>query len=659
MIQIHHLITAGSISLRLISVFAGSIVLLTVVPHINPWTMSHVSTEYQGLETLIQIQLQPLNWLVKLNIKMLILSITICFSISLFLQSVRQALISFFCLPQVTKRLLVIILFLFTIWPLSKGWSTILYLICGSSSICLITIGVYPILRWMADQSRLSRGAHQFWHFFSKQNSLTFSTLIFLLTLFLTNLGSYYLFDRIPHVTDSVVQLFHGRIFASGKLYAPEPELNEFFDFNPLMIMKNGKWYSVFPPGHILMITLGVLIGFPWLVNPILGSATVVLIYFLGKEIYDETTGRLAGILACFCSFLLVISSGFMNHATALFCGTLFALFFARAIRSQKCLDSLIAGIGLGWMASTRPFTAALVSIPFCIYSVILITKKPRMYLVSFLTLTTTVLLTIVMLLSYNYVTNGNPMLFGYVVQFTEGHNPGFGKSPPGHTAHTPLRGLAHSFDRLNFLNLRLFEWPIPSLIFVLVLFLSGMINRWDLLMVSVLITLAFGYFFYWYSVGSNLIPRFLYESVSALVLLTVRGLIYTPKFVQDILQIIVTERLMKITLIFILILCFSVMVGLYIPSIQKYYAKDFYTHIKIAPLQAARAKKISNAIIFVDQKYYRGVFPKNHPLLTGDIIFAIDRGDRNQLLMDQYPNRKFYRSEGKNLEKITSCTPN
>jgi hypothetical protein len=61
--------------------------------------MSHVSTEYQGLETLIQIQLQPLNWLVKLNIKMLILSIAICFSISLFLQSVRQALISFFCLP--------------------------------------------------------------------------------------------------------------------------------------------------------------------------------------------------------------------------------------------------------------------------------------------------------------------------------------------------------------------------------------------------------------------------------------------------------------------------------------------------------------------------------------------------------------------------------
>ena len=547
----HDLTTASLTSLRLALVFAGSIILLTVVPHIDPWTMSHVSTEYQGLETLIQIQPQPPNWLVKLSIKTLILSIVVCFSISLFFQSVRQALNAFFLSPQVTQRLFVIMLFLFTMWPLSKGWSTILYLIYGSGGTCLIIIGIYPILRWMADQSWLSKIAHQLWHFISKQSSLTFSTLIFLLALFLTNLGSYYLFDRMLHVTDSVVQLFHSRIFALGRLYAPEPELKEFFDFNPLMIMKGGKWYSVVPPGHILMVTLGVLIGLPWLTNPILGSATVVLIYFLGKEIYDETTGKLAGILACSCSFLLVMSSGFMNHATALFCGTLFALFFARTTHRQQWPDSLIAGIGLGWMASTRPFTAVLVSIPFCIYSIILIIKKPRTYLVCFLTLSITVLLIIAMLLSYNYVTNGNPMLFGYVVQFTEEHNPGFGKNPPGQTVHTPSRGLVLSFDRLNFLNLRLFEWPIPSLIFALVLFLSGVKDRWDLLMGSVLVMLACGYFFYWYSVGSNLVPRFLYESVSALVLLTVRGLIYTPKFVQNILQITVTERLIRITLIF------------------------------------------------------------------------------------------------------------
>ena len=659
MIQVRYFVTASSISLRLILVFAGIMILLTVMPHVNPWTMLHVSTEYKGLETLIQIQFQPLNWPVNLNIKILVLSAAICCSIPLLFQSTRHVLICFFHRPQAAKRLLFVILFLYTLWPLSKGWSTILYLIFGSSGVCLVVIGIYPILQWMANQNRLSEIAQQFWCFISNRSSLTFSILIFMLTLFLTNLGSYYLFDRMPHVTDSVVQLFHGRTFATGRLYAPEPRLQEFFDFNPLMIMKEGKWYSVFPPGHILMLAFGVLIGFPWLVNPILGSTTVVLIYFLGKEIYDETTGRLAGILSCFCPFLLVMSSGFMNHTTSLFCGTLFVLFFARTTRNQKCLDSVISGLGLGWMASTRPFTATLISMPFCIYSVILIIKKPRIYLIRLLILATTVLLTIALLLSYNYATNGKPMLFGYVVQFTEGHNPGFGKSPPDHTAHTPLRGLVLSLDRLNFLNLRLFEWPIPSLTFVLILFLSGMADRWDLLMGSILVTLAFGYFFYWYSVGNNLIPRFLYESVAALVLLTARGLICTPKFLQEILQISVTGRAIKITLSFILILCFFAMVFLYIPPIQKYYADDFYTHIKIAPLQAVQAKGISNAVIFVDQKYYRSVFPQNHPLLTGDIIFAIDRGNRNQLLMNQYPNRKFYRSKGKYLEEITSYIPN
>ena len=105
--------------------------------------------------------------------------------------------------------------------------------------------------------------------------------------------------------------------------------------------------------------------------------------------------------------------------------------------------------------------------------------------------------------------------------------------------------------------------------------------------------------------------------------------------------------------------MCFTVTIGLYIIPTQKYYANDFYTHIKTDTLQATKAKKISNAIIFVNQRYYRSVFPQNHPLLTGDIVFAIDKGNRNQLLMDQYPNRKFYRSDGKNLEEITPYSPN
>ena len=96
MIQVRYFVTASSISLRLILVFAGIMILLTVMPHVNPWTMLHVSTEYKGLETLIQIQFQPLNWPVNLNIKILVLSAAICCSIPLLFQSTRHVLICFF-----------------------------------------------------------------------------------------------------------------------------------------------------------------------------------------------------------------------------------------------------------------------------------------------------------------------------------------------------------------------------------------------------------------------------------------------------------------------------------------------------------------------------------------------------------------------------------
>ena len=66
---------------------------------------------------------------------------------------------------------------------------------------------------------------------------------------------------------------------------------------------------------------------------------------------------------------------------------------------------------------------------------------------------------------------NGVPTLFGYIVQFGKSHNPGFGSGPDSKPAHTPQRGLMISLKDLNFLHMRLLGWPIPSLLFVALLF--------------------------------------------------------------------------------------------------------------------------------------------------------------------------------------------
>ena len=35
----------------------------------------------------------------------------------------------------------------------------------------------------------------------------------------------------------------------------------------------------------------------PWIVNPLMGSLSIITFYFIGKEIYDERTARIAALL--------------------------------------------------------------------------------------------------------------------------------------------------------------------------------------------------------------------------------------------------------------------------------------------------------------------------------------------------------------------------
>jgi hypothetical protein len=74
-----------------------------------------------------------------------------------------------------------------------------------------------------------------------------FLFIIFFTPLLATLFMSHFVFDQIPHVQDSIAQLFQAKIFASGRLYATSHPLREFFDYTHMI--NNGKWYSQYPPG--------------------------------------------------------------------------------------------------------------------------------------------------------------------------------------------------------------------------------------------------------------------------------------------------------------------------------------------------------------------------------------------------------------------------
>ncbi len=491
-----------------------------------------------------------------------------------------------------------------------------------------------------------------------------FALLIFLISFTITNLVSYFVFDHIPHVQDSIAQVFQAKIFASGRLYARSHPLKEFFDYTH--IINNGRWYSQYPPGHPLFLLIGVLLGIPWIVNPLLGSLAIVVTYLLGRRVYDEITGRWSAILILTSPFFIFMSSEFMSHASSMFTFLLFSFLFYKMVHDKRWNYAFGAGIALGLCAIIRPYTALGLFFPFFVYMIILIIKNFDEFLINFLLLNAGFLPFIIILLLYNYFTNGHPLLFGYTVLYGPNHGLGLGKGIWGEP-HTLTRGLIDFLISLKALNLHLLGWPLTSFIPILFFFIGAKITRWDLIFFSSFITLCIVYIFYWYH-DLCFGPRFLYEALPFLIIISARGISSVPEMVKKMIRSerVLTNRIRNavyaIVIPFIAYNIFITIPGL-IHGQTEYFWEDrryanSYWGVDVYLKQLVKMKKIRNAIVFVNFDYpqipfdtllwFGSGFLNNSPDLKDQIIFARHLGAKDTMLMNYYPERLFYLYRGK-----------
>ncbi|MDX1417761.1 MAG: hypothetical protein R3293_26405, partial [Candidatus Promineifilaceae bacterium] len=110
--------------------------------------------------------------------------------------------------------------------------------------------------------------------------------------------------ERMPHVQDSLTYLFQAQLLAQGRLWADAPPLPEFFE-HEFLAVSDGRWFGQYPPGFPFLLAIGVRLGQPWLINPILAGLTLVLLYLLGRALFGRSTGFIAAVLALTSPFLL------------------------------------------------------------------------------------------------------------------------------------------------------------------------------------------------------------------------------------------------------------------------------------------------------------------------------------------------------------------
>jgi hypothetical protein len=525
-----------------------------------------------------------------------------------------------------------LLLLLFTLLPVGysrsavKDQSIIAYLVFS-------TVGSFGLLAGLG--SLLDAPARWLQRAHERMQSLrpgTFVVAVPLLVLVVSCLISWLVYGHVPRIHDNVAQVFQARLFSQGKLFAASPQLPQFFDL--MLTVNDGRWYSQYPPGHPLLLTLGVLVGLPWLVNPLLGALTVLVIYYLGRELYDERTARLGTLLAALSPFLMLMSSQFMNHASSLFFTCLFMLGYARAVKPNGRLrHALLAGLALGMVLLVRPYTALLVAVPFALDAVIRVFRSRHLGRFVLIALGVGFMAGVLML--YNKLTGGNPFELGYVTRYGPGHGLGFGRSGWGQQTYALAKAFAATALDLNAVNRYLFEFPIPGLLFIALLFAARQARRNDYLLLGVFASLVVGHFFYWWH---DLLfgPRWEYEAIPALVLLSARGLRAIPDFRRDGLHL--DPQPSRNRLARLLVLCCLSLLAVGLPSLIRRVPGTF----GIRTETASSTRRVTKPALVITPRL-GDVFLENRLPPGGDVVYANDLGELNPLLTTAYPGRRCY----------------
>jgi len=328
-----------------------------------------------------------------------------------------------------------------------------------------------------------------------------------------------------PLADDSCARFFHALLWSRGLWFLPEPEYRGFVP-SAWLVVQNGRMYSQYLPGAILLNFLGLKIGSVSLVFAVLGAGCVWLTYEAGKILFGAAAGLLGAFLLAVSPVPVLLAWLQMDHPLAAF--FLMAAFVAglRNLRAPTLPNAAALGFCLGYAAIMRPLTAFAIGAPLLALWVWQGWSQAKRPWFSWLAASGGGLVPILFMLYVNLKTTGNLFTLGYSLANPAMHSLGFTAG----NGHTPIVGLCQQLNNLVSLSFWMFMWPVTSFLFLLILFLSGRASRRDWMLLLPLAGLVSAYFFYPYQ-DMFLGPRFLAESLPFLALLTARGILFLPEF--------------------------------------------------------------------------------------------------------------------------------
>jgi hypothetical protein len=330
-------------------------------------------------------------------------------------------------------------------------------------------------------------------------------------------------FGGRPLFIDELTQALQAQILAGGALSRPSGPHPEFFS-SLLVADVGGRHFSQFPAGGPAMLVPGVLLGAPWIMDPIYAAIAVIAFAAFVRAAEPRAGIALsATVLLAFAPFTLFMSGSQMTHVPTLMWIVIAMAAMAHVMTSEVPRPGLafVSGLALACAATIRPVDALAFALPAGAWYLARALRDSSRWRDT-LSAALGVAIPLAALLWVNHETTGKALLFGYELLWGKDHGLGFHPAPWG-MIHTPARGLELINSYFLQLQTYLFESPFPSLLPVVgALALTrrlGAFDRYLLASNGLLIAL---YFAYWHD-GAYLGPRFVYLLLPTLALYTAR----------------------------------------------------------------------------------------------------------------------------------------
>ncbi len=454
-------------------------------------------------------------------------------------------------------------------------------------------------------------------------------------------------FKGIPRIDDGVGALFEARILAQFKTTIPLPPCAPFFKTFGVLGAEShlGHWCGMYPPGWPVLLMIGVWLGAPWVIAPFFGAMLSVLVVMLGEELFDERTGKIAGMLSISSPFMLVLSGLHLSHIpTGFFCA-LCLLALLRMLRTNKWQYGLLAGLAMGMALLCRPLTAAVMGMVFG-GLLLFYPRKILKNIPGIIVAAIAVMIAAWIYFLFQYNITGDPFLAGHTVGMKEWGKYGFVELRPG-KFYTFDDGIRNTIWRIRALNNKVLGWLFPSLVIAVIPFVFGRHKvKYYLLILPALALLAV-FAGYWYFEG-YFPARYIFAAVPLLFILCARSLV----LINDISRrenFILHKAFVAFVYVNIIFMAF-----VSIPLHFKIYNKSFGD---VEDNLAGVIKKfnIKNAIVFMDSmnlergsheeenNYYATGFVRNDLALTNDIIYLRNSREQNYKILNCFSNRNFY----------------